>query len=72
MTDSYGRPYNYVEYGPRKKYEQDQNCSFCVGQRETVEYIIVECGKYEDHREGLIKVISSVIGGGMEQRIGCE
>ena len=45
-----------------RKRNEDQNCSFCAGQRETVEHLIVECVKYEGYRKDLINVIVSVIG----------
>ena len=45
----------------RKRNVENQNCSFCAGQREVVEHFIVEYGKYESHRKDLINVLVSVI-----------
>ena len=40
----------------------DQRCNCRTGEIETVEHLIVECSKYEDQREILIRLVESVIG----------
>ena len=53
----------------RKRNVEDQNCSFCAGQRETVEHFIVECGKYESHRKDFINASVSDRRARMEQKV---
>ena len=42
--------------------DQDQDCTFCTGERETIEHFIVECRKYEEERHRLISSVVEVIG----------
>ena len=51
-----------LEVQARNRDQLDQNCSFCRGQRETIEHFLVECHKYEEQRSKLIKSITAVIG----------
>ena len=51
-----------LEVNGRNKEEQQQECSACVGVKETVEHLIVECNLYEEERTQLIQKVIGVIG----------
>ena len=48
--------------GRNRDDQQDKNCSFCVGEKETIEHLIVECDKYNEQRRRLIDAVITVIG----------
>ena len=51
-----------LEVKARSRDEQDQDCSFCRGERETVEHFIVECRRYEQQRATLLEAVVGIIG----------
>ena len=51
-----------LEVNGRNREEQQQECSVCVGVKETVEHMIAECDMYEEYREQLIQKVTQVIG----------
>lgn len=46
----------------RDRDESNMTCSFCVGEQETTEHLIIECSKYEEQRRKFISAVLSVIG----------
>lgn len=42
--------------------EQDQYCSLCIGEEETIEHLIVACDRYEEERQGLLASVVEIIG----------
>ena len=57
-----------LEVKGRNRDEQDKNCSLCIGEKETIEHLIVECSKYEEQRRRLVGSVISVIGAEEWQR----
>ena len=51
-----------LEVNGRNREEQEQGCSVCVGVKETVEHMIVECDRYRDQRTQLIQEVTGIIG----------
>ncbi|KAG0722788.1 hypothetical protein GWK47_043887 [Chionoecetes opilio] len=51
-----------LEVNGRNRELENQNCSCRVGEKETVEHVIVECNKYRSQREKLIASIVIVLG----------
>ena len=51
-----------LEVNGRKREEQEQSCSFCVGVKETIEHLIVECDGYEGERKQLKEKVIAIIG----------
>ncbi len=41
--------------------QEDQDCSLCLGERETVEHFIVECRKFEEEEEERHRLITLVV-----------
>ena len=46
----------------RNRDGQDQECSSCVGTRETIEHFLVECDRYEEERGRLIGRAIATVG----------
>ncbi len=51
-----------LEVNGRRREVNKQICSYCGIEKETMEHVIIECGKYERHREMLDKQIGDIIG----------
>ena len=51
-----------LDLNGRNRNVQEQSCSLCVGVKETVEHMMVECSRYEEERRILIGEITEIIG----------
>ena len=51
-----------LEVKARNRDGQDQECSSCVGTRETIEHFLVECDRYEEERGRLIGRAIATVG----------
>lgn len=51
-----------LEVKGRNRDITDRECKFCIGERETIEHIIVECKKYDEERKVLIEKVEGIIG----------
>ncbi len=50
-----------IEVNGRKREEQKQSCSFCIGVKETAEHVIMECDGYEEKRSQLKEKVKAII-----------
>ena len=51
-----------LDLNGRNRNVQEQSCSLCVGVKETVEHMMVECSRYEEERRIMIAEITEIIG----------
>lgn len=51
-----------MEVNGSSRDEENQSCSYSVGEKEIVGHLIVECNYYESHRGRLIALVVLVIG----------
>ena len=51
-----------MEVKSRNRNEEDQNCSICRDERETIEHFIVECPGYREQRGRLVESIKGILG----------